>query len=375
MLVQLQEERFRRYRPRCVVAGTDQGVARAEALAERLGLLSNGTQLSDVRRDKYLTAELLRNRWLNAPLQFRASTPDSAAAWVREHPEIKKWVVKPTRSAGGDRVKSCITSEEVMAAVECIVEGTNVFGETDDSAVIQEFLTSSADENEYVVNTCSMSHPRTGEIKHRVVSIYRYEKIEVNGAAFVYYARHILPPQGGVQRKLTSYVIACLDALEIRSGPCHAELRITDRGPALVEANVGRPDGGGVPLLDATCTGTDQVTLTVESLLAPDEKWDTFDAEYQLQKRGRLAFFISRSFGELRGIPGLQLLRALPSFLDAIFLAKPGQPLVPTIDVTTLLGWVFLANANERVLEDDYQTLRNLEREGKIFDIIARSDA
>jgi hypothetical protein len=368
-LARLRQRPLRRYRPRYVVAGTDQAVGRADALAERLGLASNGSRLSSVRRDKYLTAELLRERGLNAPLQFRTAEPEAAAAWVRRHPEVARWVVKPTRSAGSDRVASCTTPEEVLAASRLIAGGTNVFGEKDDEVLVQEYLTSPDDDNEYVVNTCSLSDPETGRVEHRVVSIYRYEKISVNGAPFVYYARHLLPPSGGVQDKLAAYFFGCLDALQIRQGPCHGELRMTRRGPALVEANVGRPDGGGVPKLDGVCTGYDQVTLTVESLLAPERYRGRFTQPYRLLKRGLVAFFVSRRAGVLRRIPGLARLRSLPSYLDTIFLAEPGKPVSLTVDVTSLLGWAFLANADQKALEADYASLREAEASGGMFDI------
>lgn len=368
-LSRLREKPFRRYRPRFVVAGTDQGVARADALAERLGLASNGSRLSAVRRDKYLTAELLRGRGLNAPLQYRTADPGAAAAWVRQHPEVDRWVVKPTRSAGSDRVASCTTPEEVLAAARQIAGGTNVFGEKDDEVLVQEYLTCPDDDNEYVVNTCSFSDPQTGRVDHRVVSIYRYEKITANGAPFVYYARHLLPPDGAVQEKLAGYFLRCLDALEIRQGPCHGELRMTRHGPALVEANVGRPDGGGVPKLDAACTGHDQVTLTVMSLLEPERYRGRFAQPYRLLKHGLVAFFVCRRAGVLRGIPALQRLRSLPSYLDAVFLAEPGKAVPLTVDVTSLLGWAFLANADQQALEADYESLREMEASGEQFDI------
>jgi hypothetical protein len=39
-----------------------------------------------------------------------------------------------------------------------------------------------------------------------------------------------------VQRLLIDYFLQCLDALEVRQGQCHGELRLTERGPALIGA-------------------------------------------------------------------------------------------------------------------------------------------
>lgn len=352
---------LRTLHPRCVVAGTDHGVARADLLAERLNLPSNGSALSALRRNKFLTIERLRARGLNAALQVCIHDPAQAAEVVRRHPEISRWVVKPTQSAASDRVALCRTTDELVAASHRVINGTNAFGERDHEVLVQEYLGCDEDPHEYVVNSCSMTDPLSGRVDHRIVSLYRYEKISVNGAPFVYYARHLLPYEGCVQRRLAEYFVACLDALEVRQGPCHGELRITSRGPALVEANVGRPDGGGIPKLDKECTGHDQVTLNVDSLINPEKYRRRFAAPYRLLRHGCVAFFISHHRGVLRGIPGRARLGALRSFLDAFFVAEENKPVVPTVNVTTLLGWVFLANADKAALDADYSALRQLE--------------
>jgi hypothetical protein len=110
------------------------------------------------------------------------------------------------------------------------------------------------------------------------------------------------------------------------------------------------------------------VTLTVQSLVAPERYSGRFAQPYHLLKQGRVAFFVCRRAGLLRGIPGLPQLRSLPSFLDAVFLADVGKPVSPTVDVTSLLGWSFLANADQRTLDADYASLREMEEDG-MFDI------
>jgi biotin carboxylase len=352
------------YRPRLVVAGSDQAIERADRLAELLGLPSNVSALSATRRDKFLAAERVRQAGLNAPIQFRGVDPREGADWVASHPEIPRWVVKPTRSAASDRVFQCDTSAEVESAAAKIAGGTNVYGEHDDHFLVQEFLTSATDENEYVVNTCSAIDPKSGEPVHRVVSIYRYEKITLNGAPFIYYARHLLPASGELQKKLSEYYLKCISVLGVRVGPCHGELRMTDRGPALVEVNAGRPDGGGIPELDASCTGHDQVSLTADAFLDPEKFVREARQPYQLKKHGMLAFLPSTREGVFLGMPGKHLLQKLPSYMKEILLVRPGNKVVPTVDVSTQIGWVFLSHESAEQLKNDYLTLRNLEQSG-----------
>ena len=89
---------------------------------------------------------------------------------------------------------------------------------------------------------------------------------------------------------------------------------------------------------------------------------------------GLVAFFVCRHAGALQGIPGLQRLRSLPSYLDVLFLAEPGKFVSLTVDVTSLLGWAFLANAEQQALEADYASLREMETSGGVFDIELTAD-
>lgn len=143
---------------------------------------------------------------------------------------------------------------------------------------------------------------------------------------------------------------------------------MTRRGPALVEANAGRPDGGRVPRLDASCTGSDQVTLTVESLIHPERLSDTFGTPYALKRHGLVAFFIGHRVGVVRSIPATSVLRTLSSYLDTVFIARVGSHVTPTVDVNSLLGWAFLSHPDRDVLGADYRRLRQFEPE-ELFQI------
>src|SRR5205807_2063348 len=212
--------------------------------------------------------------------------------------------------------------------------------------------------------TCSAIDPKSGEPVHRVVSMYKYDKITLNGAPFIYYARYVLPAEGEIQKKLSEYFLKCITVLGVRIGPCHGELRMTERGPALVEVNAGRPDGGGIPELDASCTGHDQVSLTADGFLDPVTFVRGARQPYELKKHGMLAFLPSRREGVMVGMPGKPILQKLPSYMKEIFLVRPGDKVSKTVDVTTLIGWVFLCHEDAEQLSNDYLTLRNLEQNG-----------
>jgi hypothetical protein len=56
--------------------------------------------------------------------------------------------------------------------------------------------------------------------------------------------------------------------------------------------------------------------------------------------------------------------QSLPSYLKHVLLVGPGDKVVPTVDVNTLIGWIFLCHEDADQLKKDYLALRNLEPTG-----------
>jgi hypothetical protein len=126
--------------------------------------------------------------------------------------------------------------------------------------------------------------------------------------------------------------------------------------------NVGRPDGGGVPQLDKCCTGYDQVSLTADGFLDPATFTCGARRSYLLKKHGMVAFLPTMREGLLLDVPGLTSLQSLPSYLNHVLLVRPGDRVTRTVDVASLIGWVFLCHHDNNQLKKDYLALRELER-------------
>ncbi|MEY9388374.1 hypothetical protein ACMA5K_36715 [Bradyrhizobium diazoefficiens] len=73
--------------------------------------------------------------------------------------------------------------------------------------------------------------------------------------------------------------------------------------------------------------------------------------------------------GVVAGYPGLEAIRKLPSFADAIAFVPIGQELVPTIDLASTPGIVYLVNSDLTTLENDYRKLRAM-RMDQVFDLV-----
>jgi hypothetical protein len=97
-----------------VIAGAETGVELADALSERLSLRTNGTSMSEARRNKFIMGEVVRSAGIRAVKQIKASSWQEVNAFLDEwRPEPFKVIVKPLDSAGSDGVTLCLSRESV----------------------------------------------------------------------------------------------------------------------------------------------------------------------------------------------------------------------------------------------------------------------
>jgi len=95
-----------------VIAGAETGVELADALSERLNLRTNGTSMSEARRNKFIMGEVVRGAGIRAVKQIKASTWQEVDAFLDEWSPIPfKVIVKPLDSAGSDGVTLCLSKE------------------------------------------------------------------------------------------------------------------------------------------------------------------------------------------------------------------------------------------------------------------------
>jgi len=133
------------------VPGCETGVELADAVSEALALRTNGTQLSDCRRNKYLMNEQVRSAGVPAVIQGRASSLEEVNKFLKQFGSTFKIVIKPVSSAGTDHVYVCRTPDEVRKRFTEILESTNILGKKNPEVVLQQFL----EGKEYVVDTVS----------------------------------------------------------------------------------------------------------------------------------------------------------------------------------------------------------------------------
>lgn len=242
-----------------VVPGSEWGVQLADQLSEARGVPSNGTRLSPARRDKYRMIETVGAAGLRVPGQFASATLAPLLRWIEEH---GRWpaILKPLHGAGADGVRLCSNADEAAAVFHELLGATNVMAQVNERVLAQEFV----DGDEYVVDTVSWNGV------HRPAGFWRYGKPKPAYATVgLFHTKELLPPDGPLQQQLFDYVRGVLDALEIRFGPAHCEVKVGRDGPVLIELGARLHGGPAAHQMCRAATGTSQLDQTVELYVSP----------------------------------------------------------------------------------------------------------
>ncbi len=124
-------------------------------------------------------------------------------------------VLKPVQSAGTDDVFLCKTVEESKTAFNRIFGKINGVGLMNNNVLLQEYLSGT----EFVVDQVS----RDGQ--HKLIVVWEYDKRSVNNANFVYFGMKIVNSRDPKVALLKDYADRVLDALGIKNGPSHMEVK------------------------------------------------------------------------------------------------------------------------------------------------------
>ncbi|KAF1794965.1 ATP-grasp fold, subdomain 2 [Phytophthora cactorum] len=327
------------------------GVKLADALIDALGLEGNVMEHSNARRDKYLMGETLRSAGVRAVKQVKAKTWAEAEAFY--HPGSQTRTFR-----GTEDVVLCLSIEEAKRTFDGILGKINGLGIQNDAVLLQEYL----EGDEYVVDTVS----RNGE--HKVAAIWKYDKRRVNDAAFVYFGLSLVPVEG-IINEMIDYQFRVLDALGIRNGPAHGEVKFCHGSPVLIEVGSRCHGGEGawVPIANI-CVGYNQVTAAVDSILDGEAFAKLTDRPRKLLAYGCEAMLVSYKNGVLKSTPGIAEIEKMPAFLKKEIFVAPGDNMRQTVDMFTTPGSIMLTHKHRDVLEGNLARIRELEVEG-LFEV------
>lgn len=337
-----------------VVPGMEMGIELADTLGERMASpFFNQPKTSHLRRNKFDMIEAIRERGLKAANQIKASDLDQILSWSKK---ANSWplVIKPADSGGADRVSLCHDDDELKAAFQASIGSLGRQGRVIQEVVVQEFMRGT----EYIVDT--VSH----QGHHMIVNIWRYNRVAVNGAQFVYDTKELVPYEGEAQEQLITYTRKSLDAVGLQHGPSHNELMMTADGPMLVEINA-RFGGSMAPILNRECVGRGQLDVMMDVLFAPEKFLAYCREPYQIKMHGLAVYLISKNEGCMINSNVIGQIESLPSRYR-LSLAT-GTKLAKTVDMFTMPGMVELVHEDSDQIWEDYARVRELEASGNFY--------
>ncbi|KAL3932384.1 MAG: hypothetical protein SGBAC_010875 [Bacillariaceae sp.] len=344
-----------------VICGGEAGVDLTDILSEQMGTLSNGTQVAN-RRDKKVQQEIIQKAGIRSCRQAGGGKLSDVDDFLKN--ESYPVIVKPGDSAGSDGVKLCHSYQEARDHFIYLTEDHQLVngGGTCDEVLCQEYLQG----KEYVVDQVSLN----GE--HKVMMTWVYDKRDANGGSFVYFGDIPIESDTPEAQQLIPYARKVLDALGVKHGPSHGEFILTKDGPCLVEMNCRCHGGDGIweRMITGLTGGYNQVLGTVACYLDKDQ-FDQYPAQPgRFQTHGQCVDLVSFSEGIVKGTPGYDRIRNLPSFVHLESSYGAGSKVNKTVDMITDIGCLILMHSDPNILAEDVAIIRSLEKSNSMFEYV-----
>jgi len=267
-----------------VIPDGDDSVLDSDYFSNQLNIISNPIETTKCRRDKYDMQEQIKKFGLTSIQQKKCKKISDILEFVSNHPNIR-YVIKPDRGAATETTYLCNNSEMLVEKFNIIMKSDRNQADLNDKCcLVQEYL----DGEEWIVNTAS----RHGS--HKIINVMKYNKSSVNGLDFTYLETVLIEPKE-VPNELLIYSTNVLNALQIENGAAHSEIKMSSKGPCLIE--VGSRVGGGqnreylLECIRPTSKGLkyNQSIATVYAY-CNQSLFDTIPDQYTLNKVGATVF-------------------------------------------------------------------------------------
>ncbi|WP_281185184.1 ATP-grasp domain-containing protein [Micromonospora halophytica] len=312
-----------------VLTLSDFGLLPAAQLSETFGIGGESVTTVELLLDKSRMRERLAERGIG-PV---------ASGVGRTNQDVKEFVqvtglpiiVKPTRESGSLAIFHVRHQEDADTVADRYLSladkewkpGDLGFADSFDDFLMEEFL----DGPEVSVETLSFDG------QHVVVAV---TDKELGGTGFAEVGLSTPSRQPGeTLREATRLVADLLDAVGLRNGPAHTEVKLTSRGPRIVESH-NRIGGGGINDMTETVYGIDMERYALAAGLGVLEPLTESP-----EPRGAAAHAaIMPEPGRVVEVTGVDAVRADPAFIDVNVRVKPDDVVQPLTWNEDIAGWV-----------------------------------
>ena len=335
--------------PIAAILSVDDAASELAAFAsEALGLAHNSPKAAEAARDKLLMRSLMLKGGAPCPV-FRPFSLSADPAWVATRVTYP-CVVKPLRLSGSRGVIRAKNPDELVAAFNrtrrlLLSEGCSKH----DSLLVEDFIPGFEVALEGILTR--------GQLK--VLALFD-KPDPLDGPFFeetIYVTPSRLPVK--VQEEIARCVTIGAASLELREGPVHAELRVNEQGPWMLEI-AGRSIGGLCSTILEFGAG-----MCLEELILRQAIGDEITS---IEREGYAAGVMMipiPTAGMLKAVYGVDDALTVPQITGVEITAKLHHPLVPLPEGASYLGFIFARGDGPAEVETAIRQAHSLLR----FDI------
>ena len=342
---------LRKYDIRAVFPGSEYGVRLADRIVKALGLRGNDPDTTYLRCNKAGMYEALGKAGIRRIESAEVSDEDDIRRFWKEN-NLEKCVMKFAESAATVGLKICDSPEEAIEHYRKMKETVNGLGKKGDRILIQEFIGGT----EYIVDTLSCDG------KHMITDIWVYAKIRSDDGTLAYdYAKLVKDLEPG-HTDMIQYTYRVLDAVQMRWGICHNEIKIDKKGPVLIEVNA-RPLGLAMtPQYLDEALGYHLTDLALDVYLDPSRFERMRRRQYNPPKYAMMKLMIVPEDIVGSFAPTFAFGNMIRSTREILFFGKDEKTqYVRTVDLDTSPLVVKMVNSDYGKLMRDYELLRTIE--------------
>jgi biotin carboxylase len=329
-----------------VLAVDDSGSLLAAEASSALGLPHNAPGAAEAARDKYLMRTLMERGGVQVPRFRLCSTADDLSALATQI--TYPCVVKPTRLNGSRGVIRADDPQAFVAAARRLARLLHQLypGAEPKPFLVEEFIPGFEVALEGMLDGGNL----------QVLALFD-KPDPLDGPFFeetIYVTPSRLPDE--TQAAIARCAQDAARALGLEMGPVHAELRVNERGPWLVEV-AGRSIGG---LCSRTLQfGTD---ASLEELILRQACGLPIESLSRSGSAGGVMMIPIPGEGLLRRVEGEEEALRVPGVEDVQITARRGYPITPLPEGDSYLGFIFARgetpDAVEAALREAHGRLR-----------------
>jgi biotin carboxylase len=313
-----------------ILSVDDSGSLLAAQASQALGLPHNDPEAAIAARNKFVMRQKLRAGGVACP-QFQRfpleADPDEVAQQV-----TFPCVVKPLTLSGSRGVIRADNAEELAAAVSRL---RRILPHTEPQFyLVEQFIPGFEVALEGIL------------AGGRLTVLALFDKPDPLDGPFFEETIYVTPSRlpAAAQQAIADCTAQAAQALGLRTGPVHAELRLNDDGPWLIEM-AGRSIGG-------LCSQTLRfgVDGSLEEIILRQACGLELDSRPSGRASGVMMIPIPEA-GLLKGITGIEAAQAVPLIESIEITAKPNYPLIPLPEGDSYLGFIFARGETPAAVE------------------------